>query len=92
MSKYLIEVQHSGDKIECQRTVEIFLTSGSHFLTNADWGCMDGVHKAWFMMDADNKDEVLRVVPPAYRKDTIITQLAKFKLKDVEELMKHHKA
>ncbi len=59
-------------------------------MTNDDFGCLDGVHKAWFFMDASNKDEVLRVVPPAYRKDEKISQLNKFKLEDVVELLKHH--
>ena len=90
MSKFLIEVPHGSEKFECLRSVSILLSSGSHFLTNADWGCMDGVHKAWFIMDAGNKDEALMVVPPAFRKDTKISQLNKFKLQDVEELLKHH--
>jgi hypothetical protein len=90
MPKYLIEIPHGSDKIECLRSVEILLSSGSHFLTNADWGCMDGVHKAWFFMEAGNKNEALMVVPPAYRKDTRISQLNKFKLQDVKELLRHH--
>jgi hypothetical protein len=90
MSKYLIEVFHKSDKRECLNTVSIFLRSGSHFLTNADWGCLDGEHKAWFFMDAGSKEEALLVVPPAYRKNTKITQLNKFNLKDVDELLRHH--
>lgn len=90
MSKYLIEIPHESDKIECLRAVEILLSSGSHFLTNADWGCMDGVHKAWFFMDAESKSEVLRIVPPAFRKDTKISLLNKFNLIEVKELLKHH--
>ena len=90
MNKYLIEVHHDADIYECKQTVSVFLSSGSHFLTNADWGCKDGIHKAWFMMDADNKDEVMRIVPPAFRKDTIIVQLTKFRLKDYEELKNQH--
>lgn len=90
MFKYLIEIPHGSDKIECLRSVEILLSTGSHFLTNADWGCLDGVHKAWFFMEANSKDEALMVVPPAYRKDTKISQLSKFKLEDVRELLKHH--
>jgi hypothetical protein len=43
-------------------------------------------------MEAGSKAEALRIVPPAYRKDTRITQLNKFKLKDVEELLRHHQA
>jgi hypothetical protein len=90
MAKYLIEIPHGSEKIECLRSVSILINSGSHFLTNADWGCLDGVHKAWFFMDANTREEVLSVVPPAYRKDAKISKLNKFKLEDVEELMRHH--
>jgi hypothetical protein len=90
MAKYLIEVSHSPDKIDCLRSIQILLSTGSHFLTNADWGCLDGIHKAWFVMEVDNKDEALRIIPPYYRKDTTITKLNKFKLQDVEELLKKH--
>ncbi len=92
MPKYLIEIPHSSDKLECLRSVAIVLRTGSHFLINADWGCLDGVHKAWFFMEAESKEEAIRVVPPAYRKDTVITQLNKFKLGEVEELLRHHES
>jgi hypothetical protein len=90
MPKFFIEVSHESGKLNCLRSVSILLSTGSHFLTNADWGCLDGVHKAWFFMDAASKEEAMMVVPPAYRKDTKISQLNKFKLEEVEELLKHH--
>jgi hypothetical protein len=90
MAKYLVEVSHGSSKTDCMNAVALFLKSGSHFMTNADWGCLHDEHKAWFFMDVNSKDEALRVVPPAYRKDTKITKLNKFSLKQVEELMKHH--
>jgi hypothetical protein len=90
MPKFLIEIPHGSERYECLRAVEILLSSGSHFITNADWGCFDGVHKAWFFMEADNKTEALMVVPPAYRKDTKISQLNKFKLEEVQDLLKYH--
>jgi len=90
MAKFIVEVSHSPDKIECLRTIQIFLSSGSHFLTHADWGCLDGEHKAWFIMEVDSKEEALRVVPPFYRKDTKITKLSKFNLTEVENLLKQH--
>jgi hypothetical protein len=92
MTRYLIEIPHSPDRIECLRAVEILLSSGSHFLTHADWGCYDGVHKAWFFMDANNKEEVLRIIPPAYRKDAHIMALNKFQLAEVEAILKTHMA
>ena len=90
MPKYFIEIPHGSEKFECLRSASVLLSTGSHFLTNADWGCMDGVHKAWFFMDAASKDEVLMIIPPAFRKDAKISQLNKFKLEDVNELLKHH--
>jgi hypothetical protein len=92
MPKYFIEIPHGSEKFECLRSASVLLSTGSHFLANADWGCMDGVHKAWFFMDADSKDEVLMIIPPAFRKDAKISQLNKFKLSDVNELLKHHTA
>jgi hypothetical protein len=90
MAKFIVEVSHSPDKIECLRTIQIFLSSGSHFLTHADWGCLDGEHKAWFVMEVDSKEEALRVVPSFYWKDTKITKLSKFNLTEVENLLKKH--
>jgi hypothetical protein len=92
MAKFLIEVPHANEKIECLNSVKIFLSSGSHFLRNADWGCLDGVHKAWFMMEAQNKAEALQIVPPAYRRDAKIMQLNTFDIGQIEELLKEHAA
>ncbi|MBG0858676.1 MAG: hypothetical protein IQL11_04175 [Bacteroidales bacterium] len=92
MAKYLVEVSHNPDRIACLRSIQILLSTGSHFLTNADFGCLDGIHKAWFIADFNNKDEALRIIPPFYRKDTTITELSKFKLRDVEEMLNKHEA
>jgi hypothetical protein len=53
--------------------VQVFLATGSHFLTHADWGCEDGVHSAWMIVDADSKEDARSIVPPQYRKDAKIT-------------------
>jgi len=90
MAKYLVEVAHSSDKIDCLRSIQIFLRSGSHFLVNADWGCLDGVHKAWFICDVNNKEEALHIVPPFYWKDATVTLLYKWNLKEVDTLLEKH--
>jgi len=46
MPRFLIEVPHDEDVIACAQVIKIFLSTGSHFLSNADWGCRDGEHKA----------------------------------------------
>ena len=81
MAKFMIEVPHGAEKTECLNSASIFLSSGSHFLTHADWGCMDGEHKAWFTMEVNSKAEALQVIPPAYRKNAKISQLNSFNLR-----------
>jgi hypothetical protein len=78
MAKFLIEVPHEATKEECTAAIQIFLQTGSHFLTHADWGCLDGTHKAWIMVDADSKDQARGFLPPAYRSRATIVSLNKF--------------
>jgi len=91
MPRFLIEVPHEEEIVACARVVEIFLKTGSHFLSNADWGCKDGVHKAWIIVDVDSKDDARRILPPAYRQQASIVQLNKFTMGEIEEILRHHK-
>jgi hypothetical protein len=83
LALYLIEVSHSDKNFECKEIVKLFVQSGSQLLANCNWGCKDGVHKAWFISDFDTKEEALMVVPPLLRRNTMITQLNKFTKEDI---------
>ena len=63
MARFLIEVPHEAEPEACIRAVKAFLNTGSHFLSNADWGCYDGDHKAWMILELDSKKEALSVIP-----------------------------
>jgi len=58
--------------------IKIFLNSGSHLLSNADWGCKDGVHKSWFISEFENKEEAMKIIPPLLRHNALIVELTKF--------------
>lgn len=90
MARYLLEVEHDAEETECIRAVEVFLQSGSHFLTNAEWGCMDGEHKAWIIMDAEDKEQARCVIPPAFRSHAKIVCLNKFTLQEMDEIRRQH--
>jgi nicotinate-nucleotide pyrophosphorylase len=92
MAKFLIEVPHEENQVACARIVDIFLKSGSHFLTHADWGCMDGEHKAWIMIEVDSKEEARFVVPPAFRAQAKIVGLNKFTMEEIDEILRRHRA
>jgi hypothetical protein len=90
MPRFLVEVPHEAEKGACLRAVNAFLTTGSHFLTNADWGCYDGEHKAWIILDLDSKKEALSVLPPGFQSQAKVVQLNKFSMDEVEKLKLHH--
>jgi len=90
MPKFLIEVPHEATVGECARAADTFIRTGSHFLTHADWGCMDGDHKAWLIVEVGSKEEARGIVPPAFRSDAKVVQLNAFTLAQVEELRRHH--
>jgi hypothetical protein len=70
MERFLIEVPHEAEPEACIRAVKAFLNTGSHFLSNADWGCYDGDHKAWMILELDSKKEALSVIPGEYNHET----------------------
>ena len=88
MPKFLIEVPHEADTLECTRVVHVFLSTGSHFLTNAEWGCKSGVHSAWILVDVDTKAEALAIVPPAFRAHARIVGLTRFTLAEIEPALR----
>jgi hypothetical protein len=90
MAKFLIEVPHESERMACARAVQIFLNTGSHFMTHADWGCTDGEHKAWIVVDVENKDEARAILPPAYREQAKITRLNAFGLDEVNDILARH--
>ena len=92
MKKFLIEVPHEANKKSCDQAVQVFLQTGSHFLTHAEWGCLDGEHKAWLLVEVENKDEARFILPPLYRSSAKITQLTLFTELNSTEPEKYHQA
>lgn len=90
MTTYLVEVPHEDSKVACARAIRTFLESGFHFMTNADWGCADDEHTAWFTVDLESKDEVRMVLPPMFRDDAKITAVRKFTREEVDTIMAEH--
>ena len=87
MPRYLIEVPHSADRLECARVIKVFLETGSHFLTHADWGCVDGEHKAWSTVEGYNRNDARSIVPRAYREQARIIQLGNFTMEEIDRVI-----
>jgi hypothetical protein len=55
MNRYLIETTHT--KEDCLHTLDLILAHG--FITHYDWGCEDGLHTGWAIVEADSREEAL---------------------------------
>jgi len=90
MPRFLIEVPHEPGVVACAKAVRRLLTTGSHFMTHADFGCYDGVHKGWVIVELDSKEEAQGVLPADLRAIATITQLSKFSLEQIDDIIAQH--
>jgi hypothetical protein len=60
-------------------------------MTRAEWGCRDGVHKGWIIVDADSKEDARNMIPPNFREKAEITGLNKFTIDEIDEILQQHK-
>jgi hypothetical protein len=90
MPRYLIEVAHPEEKVACLQIVQILRQTGSHYLSHCDWGCMEGVYKAWITVEVDSQADALRILPPLFRARAKVVRLEKFSLETVETMLSPH--
>ena len=69
MARYLIELEHEASEEACSTAIQTLLSTGSHFLTKAEWGCKDEEHRCWIIVDVEKKDDARAILPPIYRKE-----------------------
>ena len=83
MKKYLVISDHSAD--DCNKALKEVLAIG--YLTHFDWGCKDGIHTGWAVLEAEDKAEAMMSVPTFLREQAKVVQLTKF---DPEKVAKFH--
>jgi hypothetical protein len=91
MPRFFIEVSHGETQLACAQAVDSFFKTGSHFFTHADWGCYDGVHKGWIIVEVDSRKDAEAIVPPIFRSHAKIVQLNAFSQEQIEDIIRHHK-
>jgi hypothetical protein len=74
MSRYMIIAPHTD--AECSAIVNQVITAG--FNTHVDWGCKDGDHTGWAIIEADSHEQALMFVPPIMRPNAKAVRVVKF--------------
>ncbi len=85
MARFLIELAHEATEEACTIAIKTLLSTGSHFLTNAEWGCKDEEHKCWIIVDVNSQQEARTILPPIYRNEAKIIKLIRYTLDDLNE-------
>jgi hypothetical protein len=55
-------------------------------ITHFDWGCKDGEHTGWVIIEAENKPQAMMVVPPVLRGNAHAVKLVKFSPEEVRAM------
>jgi len=92
MARFLIQVDHEPEVGACERAARVLLTSGSHYLTHADFGCMDGVHTAWLIAEVESRELARAIVPPAHRAQARVVALNRFALSEIDSFLAQHRS
>jgi hypothetical protein len=74
MLSFLIISPHTQE--DCAKVLQDILAMG--YLTHFDWGCKDGEHTGWAIIEAENKGEAMMVVPSSARTRARVIQVNKF--------------
>ncbi len=82
MDRYLIESDHSSE--DCIHILDLVLAQG--YLAHYDWGCRDGVHVGWAIIEADSREEAMLSVPTIIRNKARAVKLNKFTPEDLQEV------
>jgi hypothetical protein len=78
MYRYLIESPHKPE--ECDNIVQEVHNAG--YLHFFDWGCHEGVHIGWAIVEAENLEHAKQIVPWMVRDSARIVKVEKYEGED----------
>lgn len=61
---------------------------GCMAVTHAEFGCEDGVHTGWLIVDVDDRETALQMIPPQYRDGSRVILLRKWTQNQIREMVK----
>ena len=82
MKRFIVISPHTA--ADCIMALKQTLAIG--YITHFDWGCRDGVHIGWAILEAENKAQALMSVPTFLRDQATVVPLTKFEPEAVEAM------
>jgi hypothetical protein len=82
MDRFLVISPHT--ERNCVRALKEINSIG--YITHFEWGCKDGDHTGWVILEAENAKQALMVVPSVQRHTAKAVKLVKFSPQDIETM------
>jgi sulfur relay (sulfurtransferase) DsrF/TusC family protein len=86
MSRYLISSPHTSE--ECVRSLDAMLAKGSNVLDKFVFGCDDGDHTGYAIVDVKSLSDALALVPDFLQENACITKVEKLSAADIRAMHK----
>jgi len=86
MARYFIESPHTAE--ECQQVLDAILMMGTDFVDRFDFGCKDGVHTMWAVVEAESESAARKMVPAFVRSKARIVKVSKFTPQQIRAMHK----
>ena len=82
MDRFLVISPHTqGDCVKALKEIHAI-----GYITHFEWGCKDGDHTGWLMIEAENAQQAMMVVPAMQRHTAKAIKLVKFSPQDIEAM------
>lgn len=76
MARWLIESPHTAEG--CLQVMDAILIMGTDFVDRFDFGCKDGIHTCWAVVEAESESAARKMVPAFVRSRARIVKVGKF--------------
>ena len=76
MKRYLIETPHKA--ADCLKALDEELEKGQQILGKFEYGCMAGDHTGYAIIDAETREDAIRLVPTFLQNTAKIVEVAKY--------------
>ncbi|MEE9594964.1 MAG: hypothetical protein V3V92_06140 [Candidatus Hydrothermarchaeales archaeon] len=76
MGGYFIESPH--EKGNCRVALEEILAKNPDLPEKFDWGCMEGEHTGWIVLEAEDESDARSKLPDILKSDARIIKVNKF--------------
>jgi hypothetical protein len=79
--RYIVISPHT--KEDCNNAIKQVLSTG--YITHFEWGCKDGDHTGWAILEAEDAKQAMMAVPPGQRQTARVVRLTRFTPEEVEK-------